>query len=196
MLSFKQYPLALLCLSYLYDIFRPSYLSLTLHSPHHLHPLSYLPISSLSPSLLPPLSYSLSATPSLPLYQQAILVELHPSYRQDRHFRHAARMTGKIYMPLRSQQRYAPSPPTASLPFHPFFFYHTLPIPSFQLESHLFILPFPPFSLVTPASNPMPCLFLSSHSHTFQYSSSSYSLIYFLFVDSSFIFSLPFLIHL
>ena len=39
---------------------------------------------------------------------QAILVELHPSYRQDRHFRHAARMTGKIYMPLRSQQRCFP----------------------------------------------------------------------------------------
>ena len=30
---------------------------------------------------------------------------MHPSYRQDRHFRHAARMTGKIYMPLRSMQR-------------------------------------------------------------------------------------------
>lgn len=33
---------------------------------------------------------------------QAVLVEIHPSYRQDRHFRHAARMTGKIYMPIRS----------------------------------------------------------------------------------------------
>ena len=32
---------------------------------------------------------------------EAVLVELHPSYRQDRHFRHAARMTGKIgYMPF------------------------------------------------------------------------------------------------
>jgi len=36
---------------------------------------------------------------------EAVLVELHPSYRQDRHFRHAARMTGKIYMPLRATQR-------------------------------------------------------------------------------------------
>lgn len=36
---------------------------------------------------------------------EAILVEIHPSYRQDRHFRHAARMTGKIYMPLRSLTR-------------------------------------------------------------------------------------------
>jgi hypothetical protein len=34
-----------------------------------------------------------------------VLVEIHPSYRQDRHFRHAARMTGKIYMPLRTMQR-------------------------------------------------------------------------------------------
>ena len=37
--------------------------------------------------------------------EEAILLEIHPSYRLDRHFRHAARMTGKIYMPLRSQQR-------------------------------------------------------------------------------------------
>jgi hypothetical protein len=37
--------------------------------------------------------------------KQAVLVEIHPSYRQDRHFRHAARMTGKIYMPLRTTQR-------------------------------------------------------------------------------------------
>ena len=36
---------------------------------------------------------------------EAVLVELHPSYRQDRHFRHAARMTGKLYMPLRSSIR-------------------------------------------------------------------------------------------
>jgi hypothetical protein len=34
-----------------------------------------------------------------------VLVEIHPSYRQDRHFRHAARMTGKIYMPLRATKR-------------------------------------------------------------------------------------------
>ncbi|KAJ1438330.1 hypothetical protein B484DRAFT_477201 [Ochromonadaceae sp. CCMP2298] len=37
--------------------------------------------------------------------EEAVLVEIHPSYRQDRHFRHAARMTGKIYMPMRSTQR-------------------------------------------------------------------------------------------
>jgi protein O-GlcNAc transferase len=37
--------------------------------------------------------------------EEAILIEIHPSYRQDRHFRFAARMTGKIYMPLRSLQR-------------------------------------------------------------------------------------------
>lgn len=37
--------------------------------------------------------------------EESVLIEVHPSYRQDRHFRHAARMTGKIYMPLRSQTR-------------------------------------------------------------------------------------------
>jgi len=37
--------------------------------------------------------------------EEAVLVEIHPSYRQDRHFRHAARMTGKIYMPMRSLSR-------------------------------------------------------------------------------------------
>jgi hypothetical protein len=37
--------------------------------------------------------------------EEAVLVEIHPSYRQDRHFRHASRMTGKIYMPMRSLQR-------------------------------------------------------------------------------------------
>lgn len=46
-----------------------------------------------------------SLLPSKPLRGQAILMEIHPSYRLDRHFRHAARMTGKIYMPLRSQTR-------------------------------------------------------------------------------------------
>ena len=34
--------------------------------------------------------------------EEAILVEIHPSYRHDYHFRHAARMSGKIYMPFRS----------------------------------------------------------------------------------------------
>ena len=33
---------------------------------------------------------------------EAILVEIHPSYRQDYHFRHATRMVGRLYMPLRS----------------------------------------------------------------------------------------------
>lgn len=28
--------------------------------------------------------------------EEAILIEIHPSYRQDRHFRHAARMTNKV----------------------------------------------------------------------------------------------------
>ena len=37
--------------------------------------------------------------------EEAVLVEVHPSYRQDRHFRHAARMTGKAYMPVRATQR-------------------------------------------------------------------------------------------
>jgi hypothetical protein len=36
---------------------------------------------------------------------EAILIEIHPSYRQDRHFRHASRMTGKIYMPIRTLTR-------------------------------------------------------------------------------------------
>lgn len=35
--------------------------------------------------------------------EESILIEIHPSYRLDRHFRHASRMTGKIYMPIRSQ---------------------------------------------------------------------------------------------
>ena len=39
------------------------------------------------------------------LIVQAVLIEIHPSYRQDRHFRHAARMSGKIYMPLRATKR-------------------------------------------------------------------------------------------
>ena len=36
---------------------------------------------------------------------EAVLVEIHPSYRQDRHFRHAARMAGKDYLPLRATER-------------------------------------------------------------------------------------------
>jgi protein O-GlcNAc transferase len=36
---------------------------------------------------------------------EAVLVEIHPSYRQDRHFRHASRVTGKMYLPLRAKTR-------------------------------------------------------------------------------------------
>lgn len=36
---------------------------------------------------------------------ESILIEIHPSYRVDYHFRHAARMVGSIYMPIRSQIR-------------------------------------------------------------------------------------------
>ena len=36
------------------------------------------------------------------LADEAVLLEIHPSYRLDRHFRLAARMAGKVYMPLRS----------------------------------------------------------------------------------------------
>uniref|UniRef100_A0A7S3JQK9 EGF domain-specific O-linked N-acetylglucosamine transferase n=1 Tax=Aureoumbra lagunensis TaxID=44058 RepID=A0A7S3JQK9_9STRA len=38
------------------------------------------------------------------LAEEAILLEIHPSYRLDRHFRLAARMAGKIYLPMRSMQ--------------------------------------------------------------------------------------------
>ncbi|GMH69624.1 hypothetical protein TL16_g05204 [Triparma laevis f. inornata] len=33
--------------------------------------------------------------------EEAVLVEIHPHYRQDRHFRVASRMSGKVYMPMR-----------------------------------------------------------------------------------------------
>lgn len=36
---------------------------------------------------------------------EAVLIEIHPTYRLHRHFRHAARMTGKIYMPLRAVKK-------------------------------------------------------------------------------------------
>jgi hypothetical protein len=36
---------------------------------------------------------------------EAVLLEMHPTYRQDRHFRHASRMAGKDYMPLRAVER-------------------------------------------------------------------------------------------
>ena len=37
--------------------------------------------------------------------EEGVLVEIHPSYRLDRHFRLAARMSGKIYLPMRSTGR-------------------------------------------------------------------------------------------
>jgi len=36
--------------------------------------------------------------------EEAILLEIHPHYRVDRHFRHAARLSGKIYMPMRTMK--------------------------------------------------------------------------------------------
>ena len=36
---------------------------------------------------------------------EAVLLEIHPSYRQDRHFRHASRMVGHSYVPIRSRTR-------------------------------------------------------------------------------------------
>ena len=39
---------------------------------------------------------------SIFLQPEAILIEIHPLYRQHRHFRNAARLSGKLYMPIRS----------------------------------------------------------------------------------------------
>jgi capsular polysaccharide biosynthesis protein len=36
--------------------------------------------------------------------EEAVLLEMHPHYRLDRHFRHSARLSGKHYMPLRSTE--------------------------------------------------------------------------------------------
>lgn len=36
---------------------------------------------------------------------EAVLLEIHPSYREDRHFRHIARLAGKSYLPMRSNVR-------------------------------------------------------------------------------------------
>eukprot|EP00615_Pteridomonas_danica_P000535 CAMPEP_0114336026 /NCGR_PEP_ID=MMETSP0101-20121206/5439_1 /TAXON_ID=38822 ORGANISM="Pteridomonas danica, Strain PT" /NCGR_SAMPLE_ID=MMETSP0101 /ASSEMBLY_ACC=CAM_ASM_000211 /LENGTH=554 /DNA_ID=CAMNT_0001467825 /DNA_START=184 /DNA_END=1848 /DNA_ORIENTATION=- len=36
--------------------------------------------------------------------EESVLVEIHPSYRLDRHFRLASRMTGKVYLPMRSTE--------------------------------------------------------------------------------------------
>jgi len=37
--------------------------------------------------------------------EESILLEIHPNYRRDRHFRNAARLSGKIYMPMRTSTR-------------------------------------------------------------------------------------------
>lgn len=37
--------------------------------------------------------------------EEAVLLEVHPSYREDRHFRHIARLSGKDYLPMRSLTR-------------------------------------------------------------------------------------------
>lgn len=37
--------------------------------------------------------------------EEAVLIEIHPHYRMDRHFRNAARMSGKHYMPMRSLEQ-------------------------------------------------------------------------------------------
>jgi hypothetical protein len=37
--------------------------------------------------------------------EEAVLVEMHPSYRLDRHFRHLARLVNKDYLPMRSLSR-------------------------------------------------------------------------------------------
>lgn len=39
--------------------------------------------------------------------EEAVLLEIHPHYRLDRHFRQASRLAGKIYMPMRSMDRVA-----------------------------------------------------------------------------------------
>jgi len=36
--------------------------------------------------------------------EEGVLVEIHPSYRLDRHFRLAARMAGKVYLPMRTTE--------------------------------------------------------------------------------------------
>ena len=37
--------------------------------------------------------------------KESVLIEIHPTYRQDRHFRHASRMVGHTYLPLRAVKR-------------------------------------------------------------------------------------------
>jgi hypothetical protein len=37
--------------------------------------------------------------------EEGVLLEIHPHYRLDRHFRNACRMSGKVYAPLRTTQR-------------------------------------------------------------------------------------------
>lgn len=50
------------------------------------------------------------------LADEAVLLEIHPSYRLDRHFRLAARMAGKMYLPMRSTAQVTCSGSSDSIP--------------------------------------------------------------------------------
>ena len=50
------------------------------------------------------------------LADEAVLLEIHPSYRLDRHFRLAARMAGRLYLPLRTTQPVACSGSSDAIP--------------------------------------------------------------------------------
>ena len=50
------------------------------------------------------------------LADEAVLVEIHPSYRLDRHFRLACRMAGRQYMPLRTTQAVSCSGSSDAIP--------------------------------------------------------------------------------
>ena len=50
------------------------------------------------------------------ILQEAVLIEIHPHYRLDRHFRLASRMAGKIYMPMRTTQRVSCQGTSDSIP--------------------------------------------------------------------------------
>ena len=50
------------------------------------------------------------------LAEEAVLVEIHPHYRLDRHFRLAARMAGKVYLPMRTTTRVSCSGSSDSIP--------------------------------------------------------------------------------
>ncbi|KAJ8604087.1 hypothetical protein CTAYLR_001728 [Chrysophaeum taylorii] len=53
------------------------------------------------------------------LADEAVLLEIHPSYRLDRHFRLAARMAGKIYLPMRSTRPVTCRGSSDSIPVDP-----------------------------------------------------------------------------